>query len=186
MNLIKILSLLYISTFFASFSLHGQSKYFTRDGNITFNADSPLEKVQAVNNKVNTVIERSTGKIEFSALIKSFMFEKALMQEHFNENYLESDKYPKATFKGKFTNLKDINFDKNGTYNVVAEGILNMHGVDKKITVSGPLKINGNNLNLAADFKVNVSDFNIEIPSLVKDKISKVVSIKVQANYKAL
>src|SRR5215213_5098950 len=82
-----------------SFFAPAQTKYFTKNGRIFFNASSPLEKIEAINDKATSVIDLSTGQIEFGVLLKAFLFERALMQEHFNENYVESDKFPKAVFK---------------------------------------------------------------------------------------
>ena len=91
-------------------------KYITKNGNITFYSDGSLEKIEARNNQVNSALNTETGDFVFKVLMKSFVFEKALMQEHFNENYVESDKFPNAMFKGKVTNIKDITFSTSGTY----------------------------------------------------------------------
>ena len=91
-------------------------KYFTRGGNVSFNSDTPLEKIEAINSNAACVLDTETGKLQFSVLIKAFTFEKALMQEHFNENYMESTKFPKSTFKGEIENFRDVDFSTAGTY----------------------------------------------------------------------
>ncbi|RYZ52205.1 MAG: YceI family protein, partial [Sphingobacteriales bacterium] len=91
-------------------------KYITRTGKVTFYSTTPVENIEAFNNDVSSVVDARTGDILFIVPIKSFKFEKALMQEHFNENYMESDKFPKADFKGRIMNLKDVNFTKDGVY----------------------------------------------------------------------
>ena len=92
-------------------------KYITKNGKINFYSDAPMEKIEAKNNEVKAALDASTGDIVFQVLITSFEFKQALMQEHFNENYMESPKFPNSTFKGKINNLKDINFSKNGRRN---------------------------------------------------------------------
>ncbi|MEK7253941.1 MAG: YceI family protein, partial [Bacteroidota bacterium] len=88
-------------------------KYFTREGKITFVSDAAMEKIEAVTNSATSVIDMATGAVEFAVLIKGFQFKKALMQEHFNENYMESSKFPKATFKGKIDNFSSVNLKKD-------------------------------------------------------------------------
>ena len=114
-----------------------QTKLFTKTGTISFKSKTALENIEAVNNKVLSVWETATGNIEFSLLIKGFEFDRALMQEHFNENYLESDKYPKAVFKGVVENSKNILLTANNNYPVNVTGALTMHGITKQITEIG-------------------------------------------------
>ena len=110
-----------------------QNRYFTKSGNIVFNAGTMLEDIEAATNTSSSVFDANTGQIEFAVLIKGFEFKRALMQEHFNENYLESDKYPKSIFKGRITNIEEVNFQKDGTYPVTVNGSLEIHGVTKQI-----------------------------------------------------
>src|ERR1043165_7970394 len=114
-------------------------KYMTRTGKITFFSATPLENIEAFNNEVAAVADASNGELVFQAPIKSFKFEKSMMQDHFNENYMESDKYPKADFKGRISNVGSVNFSKDGTYNVTANGKLTMHGVTRDITAPGTI-----------------------------------------------
>ena len=169
---------------FTVWGIHGQTRYYTKNGKIFFTATSSLEKIEATNEKATSVIDVSTGGIEFAVLIKAFNFEKALMQEHFNENYAESDKYPKAIFKGNITNIKSIDLNKNGNYPVTAKGLFTLHGETKEILVDGVLTVkDGNITDGKSQFKILLKDYKIEIPSLVKDKISKDVQINVDLNY---
>ena len=129
MKKIVLLSLLALS----AFSLKAQ-KYITRNGFIRFFGETQFETIKADNNQVASILDTQTGEIVFQALMKSFQFEKALMEEHFNENYVESDKYPKAVFKGKIADLSAVDFTKNGVYNVQVQGELSLHNVTKNIT----------------------------------------------------
>jgi len=164
-----------------------QTKFYTKNGKISFNASSPLEKIEASNEKATSIIDVSSGAIEFAVLMKGFAFDKALMQEHFNENYVESDKYPKAVFKGTITNINEVDLKKNGTVPVKVKGMMTMHGETKEVLADGTLTVkDGALVSGKSDFKVLLEDFKIEIPSLVKDKISKEVQINVDINYEPL
>src|SRR5688572_32042482 len=110
-------------------SLQAQNLFFTRNGHIDFYSSTPMDDIKADNNKVTSIINVTTGEVEFSILNNAFQFEKALMQEHFNENYMESSKFPKSIFKGKITNLDKINFKSDGTYQASVSGDLTIHGV---------------------------------------------------------
>jgi hypothetical protein len=176
----KFLSLFSIVVFFASQPLMAQ-KYFTKTGQITFFSDTPLEKIEGINKSSNCVLDIETGKVEFAALIKGFQFDKALMQEHFNENYMESNKFPKATFKGQINNYSKIDLTKDGKSSVKVSGDLTIHGVTKPISTDATLTVKAGKLDAATEFNLQVSDYNIEIPSLVKDQIAKSVKVSVIA-----
>ena len=166
------------------FIINGQTRYFTKKGKIFFSATSSIEKIEAINEKATSIIDATTGAIEFAVLMKAFHFEKALMQEHFNENYAESDKYPKAVFKGSVINIKSVDMNKNGTYPVQVKGMLTFHSETKEVLADGTLTIkDGNITDGKSQFKILLEDYKIEIPSLVKDKISKEVEIKIDLNY---
>jgi len=147
-------------------------KYATKNGKISIFSQTPVEKIDAHNNQVNSALDISTGDFVFKTLIRGFEFEKALMQEHFNENYLESDKYPNSIFKGKISNLKDINFSKDGKYNVIVEGDLTIHNVTQKVSVKGTLEVKGNTIQADTKFNVLLKDYNIKIPNTVINSIS--------------
>lgn len=155
-----------------SYSLNAQDKYFTRDGFISFFSSTPVEDIKANNENVSCIIEVNTGKIEIAALMKAFQFKKALMEEHFNENYVESEKFPKATFKGLISNMKDINLKQDGVYKAEVKGKLTIHGEEKEISSQGTIEVKGSKIVLKSEFNVSPEDYAIEIPSVVRDKIA--------------
>ncbi|MFT3747419.1 MAG: YceI family protein [Agriterribacter sp.] len=158
--------------------------YITKTGFAGFYSKTPLEDIKAENNQVVAMIDTEKKQIAFSMLLKSFTFRKELMQEHFNENYVESDKYPRAVFKGSFTGTVDL--QKQQVYNIQVEGTITLHGVDKKISVPATIEMSNGVLSGVAKFQLAPQDFNIKIPSLVSDKIAKLidVEIKVECNPK--
>ena len=168
---------------FSSAAVFAQNKYFTRNGKVSFDASSPLEKIEAYNDKATSVLDYSTGQIEFGVLMKAFLFERALMQEHFNENYVESDQYPKATFKGIVAAIKTIDLAKDGVYPMKVTGQLTLHGVTRDVTADAVFTVKGGALSATADFNIAPGDYNIAIPSLVKDKIANNIRIQVQSAY---
>ena len=157
--------------------------YMTRTGKISFNATTKTspEKIEAVNNETASILNAKTGDFVFQVLIKSFKFPSELMQEHFNENYLESDKFPKSDFKGKISNFGDVNMAKDGTYNVTVTGKLTMHGVTQDVTVPGTITVKGKEAIAKAKFGVKLADYKVAIPSLVADKVAKEASLIVEA-----
>ncbi len=166
-----------------TFSVFGQDKYFTKSGNLKFEASSPVEKIEGITKTGSSVIDTKTGNIEFAVLIKSIKFEQTLMEEHFNENYMESNKFNKATFKGKIANFDKINFAKDGTYKSTAEGDLTIHGVTKKVSSPVTFTVSGGKVKGETNFSIEIADYGIAIPSVVKDKIAKTAKILVMANY---
>jgi polyisoprenoid-binding protein YceI len=163
--------------------LANAQKYMTKNGYIGFLSQTSVETIKADNNQVVGVMDVATGEMVFQALIKSFHFDRALMEEHFNENYLESDKIPKATFKGKITNLSSVDFTKNGTYDVTVDGDLTIHDVTNKISTKGTLEVVSGGLNANAKFKIVPEEYKINIPSVVRDKIDKNLEVTVQMKF---
>lgn len=161
-------------------------KYITKTGFIKFYSDGLIEKIEAHNNQVNSALDAATGDFVFKVLMKSFEFEKALMQEHFNENYVESDKYPNATFAGKVTNMKDINLGKDGSYEANVQGKLCIHGVTKDVAEKGNFQVNDGKVRAKAKFIILLSDYNIKVPSAVTNNISKNIEITVEVNLEKL
>jgi hypothetical protein len=158
-----------------------QNKFFTRNGTINFYSDGSNEKIEAVNHKVSCVLDAATGNMEFAVLMQAFEFEKALMQEHFNENYVESEQFPKATFKGTITDNNTVKYSVDGIYKVNVTGKLTLHGVTNDVTTKGTITVKGGKVIANSEFKILLSDYKIEIPSLVKDKIAKDVRIVVDS-----
>lgn len=151
--------------------------YITRSGFIGFYSKTALEEVRGENNQVYAVIDAGKKNLAFAALLKGFIFPKELMQEHFNENYVESDKYPKATFSGAYTG--DVPGDKDGTYKVNVKGSLTLHNVTRAIETPATLEVKGGHLLGVAEFRLKPEDFNIGIPSIVRDKIDREITVKV-------
>lgn len=160
-----------------------QEKYFTRTGHVSFYSETPVEKIEAHNYQVTSILNAASGEMDFSILIKSFEFENALMQEHFNENYMESDQFPKSTFKGKIKGFEKIDLKKNAVHNIEVEGEITIHGVTKKITAQGTLEIKDNQLNAKAEFPVALKDFNISVPKIAQGKIAETVLVKADLKY---
>src|SRR6185503_16800139 len=109
-----------------SFNLPAQ-KYYTKSGKISFFSSTPLEDISAINKSVVCLLNTKTGDLQFAALMKGFEFKKALMQEHFNSEYAQSNKYPKSEFKGQITNNSEIKYTTNGTYPAKVKGKLTIH-----------------------------------------------------------
>lgn len=158
-------------------------RVFTKNGSINFNSKTTMETIDATSNQVTSVLLPNTGDIQFSVQIKSFHFKKALMEEHFNETYMESDKYPKATFKGKITDLSKVNFTKDGTYSVTVSGDLNMHNVTQKATTNGTITVKGGKVSANSSFVVKLADYKIDVPKVVRSNISETVTITVNCTY---
>lgn len=164
------------------FSVDAQ-KYMTRNGMIHFFSKAPLEDIEASNNQVSSVLDIKSGDIAFSLLMKAFQFEKALMQEHFNEKYVESETYPKASFKGKLDLEKLSALNANPT-DLKVSGILTIKGISKEVTTIAKLSQDANGkISGKSVFTILLDDYNIKIPSAVKNNISKSIEIKVDMNY---
>ena len=161
-------------------------RYFTRNGAVSFYSSTPVEDIEAHNSSTRSVLDAASGAMQFAVLMKSFTFEKALMQEHFNENYVESDDYPKAIFKGKITNLNEVDFSKDGEYEVIVEGTMNMHGVEQMLKTKGSLHIKSGEIQGSSVFDIRPEDYEIEIPSVVRDKIAQSIRVEVDLNYKPM
>jgi len=171
---------------FVSNFIYSQTTYFTKSGTIHFISKAALENNEATNNQAVSTLKPDNGELNFGVLIKSFKFKNALMEEHFNENYMESTKFPKATFKGKIDNLKDVNFAKEGKYNANVSGDLTIHGITKPITATAQMEVKNKNIVATSVIIVKPEDYGIKIPELVKDKIAKEVSVEININYEVM
>ncbi|WP_299120081.1 YceI family protein [uncultured Winogradskyella sp.] len=161
----------------ASSLLNAQGKYIDKKGKITFEASEELfEPVKATNESVTVILNTETNEIASLALMKSFRFKNSLMEEHFNENYIESETYPKATFKG---NLLDVDFSKITETNteVIVDGKIELRGKEKEIRTTLNIKKSGDSIVIQGSFNVTPADFDIEIPSIVKNKIAKEINV---------
>jgi polyisoprenoid-binding protein YceI len=146
---------------------------------ISFYSKSPLEDIDAISKKVTVVIKTTTNDIQFAVPMISFKFHQALMEEHFNENYVESTKYPTCIFKGKI--VEQIDYTKDGENKVTVKGTLDLHGVTKEIEVTGTITIKGQEIIVSSSFKIKIADYNIKVPSLYVQNIAELVDVKVNA-----
>ena len=154
-----------------------QEKLVTKNGTTTFEASVPsFEEVKAKNENVTCILNTKTGEIASLALIKGFKFKIALMEEHFNENYMESTRYPKATFRGilKDFDLKEVTATPK---DFSLKGKLEIHGKSKEITTIAKIKKTEKGIEIETNFYVNASDFDIQIPSVVKNKVSNKINV---------
>lgn len=164
-----------------AFSVHGQ-KFKSVESNVKFFSEATLENIAADNTDGSSVFDESTGEIVFSIPIASFQFRKSLMQEHFNENYMESDKYPKAIFKGKV-----IGFDRNnGKQTVNAEGDLTIHGETRTVKVDGTMEYRDGKIYLNSVFPVRLEDYKVKIPQVLWQNIAEEVEVTVNFIYEPL
>lgn len=158
-------------------------KYFTKTGIIKFESETSLENIKAENRKVVSVLDAATGAMEFSLLIKGFDFPNDIMEQHFNESYLESDKYPKATFKGSITDISKVDFKKDGTYKVNYTGKLNIKDVSKDISGTATIVIKDGKVKANTDLSIKPKDYNIKIPSTAAAKIAEEIQVHILMDY---
>ncbi|MBV8389387.1 MAG: YceI family protein [Mucilaginibacter sp.] len=162
----------------------GQETYVCKNVKVNLFSSAPIEDIEANSTNGVSVYNAGTGELEFSISIRSFHFPKALMEEHFNENYIESDKFPKATFKGKIQGHVDLT--KDGTYPVTATGDFQVHGVTQIRTITGNLKVSGGVVTMTSEFMVKCADHHIDIPQIVFHHIAESIRIRVSATYTQL
>jgi len=156
-----------------------QKILLTKVGHIVFYSKAPLQNIDAHNDKVGVILNTSNNEIVFKVSIKNFEFKNPKMQEDFNEDYLESDKYPEASFDGKINEM--IDYPKDGVYNVTATGRFNLHGVDKTVTEKGTVTIVQGKATLHSEFHVLLKDYNIKIPKVVFQKIAEDILVTMDA-----
>jgi hypothetical protein len=159
----------------------GQDIYVCKNAVVTLYSKAPIEDIDARTDKGTSVFNAGTGELAFSVPIRSFKFDKALMQEHFNENYMESDKFPQASFKGKTADKIDLT--KDGTYPVNATGVFEAHGVKQNRTIAGKITVAGGTISLQSEFMVACKDHKIDIPTLVFRNIAETIRVQVNATY---
>ena len=169
------LRIIFIVFALLSLPANGQ-KYFTRSGITEFEAsEKAFEPIEAINESTTAIMDLSSGVIVSQVFMAGFQFKNALMQEHFNENYMESNQYPKATFKGKLDNFSLDDLKSNEP--IPLSGMLTIKGVEKKIQTTVRITQDQSGLSLTAMFAVNPEDFNIKIPVIVQEKIADMVHI---------
>jgi polyisoprenoid-binding protein YceI len=178
-NLI-IFALVLLST-----SLFAQ-KFITKNGHIQFYSETPMETIEADNHSVNAAYDHESGMFVFKVLMKSFEFEKALMQEHFNENYVESDQFPNATFKGEIVNNDDIDLTKKGEVAVNVKGQITIHGMTMDLETAGTMNLQDDMIEAKATFMVDPLEFDIKIPGAVVKNIAEEIEVRVDVKLKKL
>lgn len=159
-------------------------KLITRTGTATFYSKAKLEDISAENKQLTMLINTASQAIAVKVPIRSFEFEKALMEEHFNENYLESEKFPEATFSGKISENTPVDWKKDGTYEVTVEGKMTLHGVSKTITEKATITVKGETVSVKCKFQVKLADYGIKNDKL--ENIAEVIDIQLNGELKPL
>ena len=152
-------------------------RYTTANGQATFFSTAPLEDIEALNSRVAAIFDLNSGQLAFSLFMKDFQFKNSLMQEHFNENYAESEKYPRARFTGKLVSMPTEGQLRSGPQPVYVQGVLTIHNVKRKVRVPGTLQLRGSELVVTSKFSVAPADYKIKIPALVRNNIAKSIDI---------
>ncbi len=158
-------------------------KFTSEKGELSFFSDGAIEDIEARNSMVGSLFNVTTGELVYIAKIKDFIFPKTLMREHFNEKYMETEKFPKSTFQGKLTGF---NANASGEQKVRAVGKINIHGITRDIDVPGTLEFAGGKARMKAKFIVKLADFNIKIPTLIWQNIAEEVEVRVEFTYKPI
>jgi len=161
--------------------LYAQDVQQSKNVNIRFFSSAPLEDIEATTQNGTSVITTLKNEVFFLVPIKSFTFKSSLMQEHFNENYMESDKYPDARFQGKIN--ESIDWKTEGVYNVSVSGKLTVHGVEKDRTILGTITIKNGVVNLQSKFDISCKEHGVKIPSMMSEKIAEIVNVTVNGAF---
>lgn len=181
MNKIHIYSMLLLLLGSKATFAQQTNSFVSKAASISFFSSAPLEDIEAKSNLAGSALNIKTGEIIFRVKITSFQFDKKLMQEHFNENYMESDKYPLSEFKGKIEDCEKL--AKDGTYKLNVSGTLQIHGVGKPYSTAATFNVKNGTIKAIAAFDVRLADHKISIPSIVGKKIAEVVKVKIEAAY---
>jgi hypothetical protein len=158
-----------------------QDSYACKNARISLYSSAPIEDIKAVSTAGASVYNASTDELDFSVPIRSFQFDKSLMQEHFNSDYMESDKFPRATFKGKVQ--EHVDATKDGTYPVKVSGALSVHGITQNRTIPGTISVKTGVISMTSEFIVKCTDHHIDIPQIVFHHIAESIQINVSATY---
>lgn len=181
----KYVFLMLLSVVFqAGVSQGVDSLWFTRSGKIYFISHTDIIDIDATNNQVGSFLNCKSGELAFTLLMKTFQFTLPLAEEHFNENYVESEKYPKSTFKGKILQFDPSRLVEGIEYPVEVEGDLMIHGVTARIKEKGTLKKSGGEIHANSDFSIALDTYKIKVPDIVKDRVAPVIPIKINMIYK--
>lgn len=162
-----------------SITASAQGKFYTKTGKISFYSSTSVENIEAINKSVVVLLNTGTGDLQFAVLMKGFEFKKALMQEDFNKDYVESSKFPKSEFKGQVTNNNEINYSVDGSYAAKVSGKLTLHGETKDIEATGTIIIKDGKPQLKSVFNIQIADYKISIRKLYRESISSTIKITV-------
>jgi hypothetical protein len=167
-------------------NLLSQGKFLCNEGHITFFSHTAIEDITAENKEVASVIDSESGEVAVIVKISAFQFEKKLMQEHFNENYMESEQFPKATFMGKIVNNGEIDYAGPGAYSIKVEGDMTIHGVVQEIAEEGKLEVRTDGIVVTMEFLLDPSDYGIKIPRVVRKNIAERLQITISLAHEAI
>ncbi len=175
-SLLPLLTILIIG-----FNLSAQKILIAKTTDVSFFSKTPIRDIEADNKGTASLINLDTKEIVVKIPVKSFIFPNKLMQEHFNENYLETEKFPFSTFKGKINEVIDIS--KDGKFPVSSNGKLNLHGVDRDILIKGTATVAAKKLTIDSVFEVALVDYKIDVPKLVFEEIAEKIKVTFKLNY---
>lgn len=167
-------------TLLFSFSVLFGQKYLSKKSSVVFFSEAPIENITAENVKSTSVVDLSTGKVAFSIPITQFIFDKSLMQEHFNDQYMESEKFPKSSFVGV---IEDLDIKTNGRQELKAKGALTIHGVEQQIVASGWVEVDKKRIVIESEFFVKLEDYKIKIPQILWQNIAEEIQVKIHFEY---
>ena len=180
------IGIIYIFLLFITIGSQGQDKFFSKNGNISFFSKAPLEDIEAISDGGIAILNSDNGEVVARVSIKSFQFENKLMQEHFNENYLESDKYPRSEFKGSLADF-DLSKLSEGVPAIFdVKGNLTIHGKTKPVKTKIQLIKSGDVINASGEFNIMIKDYGIKIPKVVVKNIAEKIDIKMDFNLEKL
>ena len=154
-------------------------RFISKQSEVTFFSEAPLENIKATNTKATSLLDTSSGEIVFSVPIREFEFRKSLMKKHFNENYMDSEKFPKSTFKGKISGYRMA----DGKYQAMAMGEMTIHGVTRKVQIPGTWDAKGERIVLEANFPVSLEDYQIKVPKILFSNIAEQVEVNIHFTF---
>lgn len=157
--------------------------YMTKEGSIALYAETPLLIIDGKTQSAGSILNGTTGEVAATVLLTSFKFKEALLEEHFNENYVESHKFPKSQFKGKITNWSSVNISKDGTYPITIEGDLTMHGETRPLKSTGTIVVAGGKVSASTEFLVSLENYKIKVEESYKDRIPDKIKLTLKFNY---
>lgn len=179
--MINVRSIVVLISVFVALSLQAQKKFVLSAGKIDFTSNAQLELIKASSDNVQGIIDPSNNQFAFSVLVKSFQgFNTELQRQHFNDNYMETDKYPRTTFTGKI--IEQVDFTTDGTYEVRAKGDLDVHGQKQIRIIKSKITVKSGNVTVEAHFNVPLADHNISIPKIVNQKIATEIEVNFNAS----